>query len=466
MATYTQTSLDQLISQISTLLDDPGAVYWTAPEITLAVQEGMRVFGAYTNYWRNRGSFQATPAGSGLWSSATFPWGPNFFPWQYVSSFPWYDLSLQLPTLRTRTWTLQQMVQDIQFMCLEAANGISGAGMSGQITITSILQAISRGRNRFVLDAHLPISIHGVFASPPPPEGLVTFAQSSVFVHRASWMDMPGGAWTNLWREDAWSVDKGNPQWTTEPSSPLQYSEAELAPLKLQMSPAPVNEGVLEALTVDSIQMDLTNPNATFGVPDEWVHAVKYAALSDMFSAQSQNSDPLRAQYAESRYQQAINLARNARSILRLLVNNVPVNLDSLANLDAGQATWRNQVGQPTVAGCLYDLFTLSPGTVNQVYGVSVDLVQSAPIPVNGSDFIQLGSEDIDNLIDYVTHVLTFKCGGKEFTGTFSGYDGFMGAVAGRNGINAAKIRYLEPLFGQPQAEWAARPDALKVSGA
>ena len=459
---YSQVSLGGLTTQISSLLDDVNARYWTALEIQYAIWEGLRVWGALTSFWRTRGSFTLQPANGGLWSAATFPWLPSVFPWQYTSSFPWYDLSAQLPALRSRTVTLNQITQEIQFMLLEAPNGISGAGMSGQVSVTSILNAVRRARNRFVLDAHLPLSIHAILASPPPTQGTVQFEQNAVFVHRASWQDIPGSTWNNLWREDAWSVDHGNPDWTLEPSSPLQYSESELAPLQLQLSPIPVNEGILEALTVDSVQLDLTSPTTNMLVPDEWAHAIKYAALADLLSAESQLVDPMRAQYAEQRYQQAIAFAADARSILRLTVNNVPIPLDSLAALDAGQPYWRNQTGPPQAVATLYDLFTCSPGTVDQPYGAAVDVVQSAPIPKLATDEIQLGLEDIDHLVQYVTHILTFKCGGKDFS--MAGYDDFMGAVASRKGVNRAKIRYLGPLFAQAQREWAARPDRVTAN--
>jgi len=267
-----------------------------------------------------------------------------------------------------------------------------------------------------------------------------------------------------LWREDAYSLDRGNPQWTSEPSGPLTYSESENAPLRLQISPPPANAGTLEALTVDSLTLDLANPAQTFNIPDEWAHALKYATLSDLFSTESQNTDPLRAQYAEMRYQQSRVIAADARSIMRVLSNNVPLALDSLQALDAGGPYWRNQSGPPQFCAGLYDMLVLSPGQVASPTGLGIDVVQSAPIPATGSEYIPLGAEDLDNLLDYVTHILAFKCGGNEFKQTFSGYDGFVEAAADRGRINAAKIRYLVPLFGTPQREWAARPDRMEVA--
>jgi hypothetical protein len=438
---YSQITLAQFVTQISTLMDDITAVYWTVPQIQYAVWEALRVWGALTNYWRTRGTFNLNPA----------------------SSSPYYDLSVVLPALRTRTWTLNQMTQEIQYMLDEAANGISGAGMSGQVNISTILNAIQTARDQFVLDTHLPLSYHSIIASPPPANGMISFPQASVYVHRASWQDTPSGIWTNLWRTDAWAADKANYLWTEEPGAPQNYSEAENAPLMLQLIPAPSNEGLVDALTVDSLDMDLTNPATTFDVPDEWVHGIKYGALNHILSAESQIYDALRAQYAATRYSQAVEFAKDARSIIRLLSGGAPLNVDSLVAADAGNPYWRNQSGAPQVAGVLYDVLAVNPGSPDLAYGMAADVVQSAPLPQTG-DYIQLGQEDLDHIVDYVMHILTFKCGGTDFKSTMASYDSFMAGVARRKAINTAKIQYMTPLFAQQQFEWAKRPDVANMA--
>jgi hypothetical protein len=281
-------------------------------------------------------------------------------------------------------------------------------------------------------------------------------------VHRASWQDALSVAWTNLWREDAWAIDHNSPAWTLNPGQPQVYSESELSPLTLQIAPAPSGAGVLDAFTVDSLLIDTTNPAATFDLPDEWIHALKYAALQDIFSSESQNKDALRAQYCEMRYQQAMDFAKRARSVIRLLSGGVPLPIDSLTALDAGGPYWRNQPGPPELAGVLYDFLAFNPGAPDQTYGIAADVVQSAPIPTIGTDPIQLGAEDIPHLIDYCTHILTIKCGGNELKDSFAQYDSFLGAVAGRAGINRAKMRYLGPIFDQPQKEQRERPDRME----
>lgn len=440
--TYQQYTLDTLAGYIATLLDDQNEKYWTRQEKYYAIWEAMRVWGSLTNYWRTRGTFNLNPN----------------------PPTPYYDLSVLLPALRTRTWTLGQMTSDIQFMLLEpvtnSGNGsdISGAGMTGQVTIQTILNSIQRARNRFVLDTHLPISIWLTPSSPAPINGLVALQNTAVYVHKATWTDALSSRAQNLWREDAWAADKNQPLWTVEPGFPQSYSESELSPLKLQLNPPPIASGTVEVLTVDSLLIDTSNPASTFAVPDEWVYAIKYAALSELFSAESQLNDPFRAQYSETRYNQAVQASMQARSLIRLMANNLPLPLDSLYNLDSSNCYWRNQSGAPQYAGALYDIFAVSPGLPISATGMTADVVQSAPIPSTGRPIL-MGSEDIPHLIDYAMHLLTFKCGGSEFKSTFGKYDSFMNAAASRGQINKALIRYITPLFGQPVVDQSERPD-------
>ena len=436
-AGYAQVTLTQLIAQISALLDDNGATpnsFYTVPELTYAIQEALYVFGALTSFWRQRSSFNAKP----------------------TDLSPFYDLSQLVPQYRPRTITLNAICQELQFHLLENPSGIAGTGMSGQVSITTILNAIQRARNRFILDVHFPNTVHPNFTSSPPPDGLVSFPQTSVFVHRASWQDS-GGQWANLWRQDEWAFDKASYQWTTEPGFPSAYSEASLAPLELQIYPPPLNAGNLEAITVDSVTMDLTNPNTLIQVPDEWAWAVKFAALEDILTAGGQITDDLRAQYCAQRYKQAVTFARDARSILRLTMNGLPLAIDSMAALDAGYSYWRNQPGQTPCAGVMYDLVCVPPVTAPASIGV--DIVQSAPVPVNPGDFIPIGEENLEDIVSYVVNYVMLKCGGNEFKATMPMFDDFLRAVSVRKGVNAAKISYFTPLFGTWQKEEAERPD-------
>lgn len=435
---YTQSTFGAVTSQVSGILDDPTAKFWTVDEIHYAIWEFLRVFGAITAYWRERGVFNIN------------------------GTTPWYDLSTQMPTLRTRDWTLDQLTQEIQYALLEPASGIAGTGMSGQVSITTILKAIQRARNRFVIDSKIPLTVHPAIPVAVPTDGLLQLPEETVYLHRLSFRDITSRSYANLWREDAWAADHNNQQWTQEQATPISFSQSELSPLTAQLVPAPINGGDIEAVTVDSLVIDTSDAAATFNVPDEYSHALKYAALADILSADSQLNDPLRAGYAEQRYRQSVDVAMTCKSVIRLTCNGVPLNLDTLNAIDAGMPFWRNQTGSPLVAGALFDLIGIAPAC-NREYSIAADVVRSAPLPVNDVDPIQIGPEDIDHLIDYVTHILLFKCGGNEFRATMTGYDSFLSAASGRNRILAVKARYMQPIFGQPAAEQQQRPDRMEI---
>lgn len=429
-APYRDITLSQFINQISTLMDDTAQRYWTSTEIQSATYEALLYWGALTGYWRTRATFNACPF------VAQFQ-GPTWAP-------PYVDLSQQLPLIRARSYTLGDITKEIQAALLEAANGVSGVGMSGQITVAAIIDSVQEARNLFVLDTHIPLSYHWPITN-TSQSGIITLPDSSVYLHRLAWQDT-NGQWTPLWRQDAWALDYALPDWTTTPNTPKSYSESELAPLMVQLAPPPLAAGTLEAFTADSIALASVD-TTPLNLPNEWVHAVKYKALSILLSSSSQLNDPIRAQYCQKRYEQYMELARNAISIIRVLVNNSPMPLDSLSNYDAANPYWMNTVGPPDAAICMYDWVAIVPAQLDQLYGVSVDVTPSSPLPTP-TQYMPVGLEDLPNIEKYVRHTLTFKCGGKEFTNTMSEYDSYMRAVDGRKRINKAKIQYLEPLFG------------------
>lgn len=426
---YAQYTFNSLADQLGNSLDDPREFYWTRLEKFYALSEAFRVWGAYTAYWRSRGPFDLTVG------------------------VPYYDLSVKLPTLRPRTYTLQNIVQEIQYHCLEAPNGVTGTGMSGQINLQSILKAVTRARNRFVIDSCLPLQVN---ASPGPADtdGLCVIDPSVVYIHRAGWLDN-SGVYNNLWRQDEWGYDKNQPLWQQEPGRPESFSEALNAPLSIQLYPTPLNAGALELITANSIVIDTTQASASLNFPDEWVHGIKYAALNDLFGS-GMLEDSVRAEYCETRYQQAVSGIKNIRSINRVVVNGVQVPLDTFAAIDAGNIYWRNQSGRPLICGAMNDFLVVTP-VPNNTYGALVDVVQSAPIPTDGNQYVQIGQEEIDNIMDYCINYLMLKCGGKDMQDTFTNYDSFMSKVDQRKASNDVKIIYLE-LIDQPAKEERERP--------
>lgn len=429
MATgYTQYTLATLVTEIAHLIDDPTYIQWKFEEIRYGVIEALRYWGALTSYWRQRGSFNTNPG------------------------IPWYDLSAQLPLLRTRLVTFEDLTKELDYHCFELPGGVSGAGLSSQFAITSILTSLIRGRNRFVMDAGLPLIITRQPVS-SSAEGRFFTDEDTVYLRHAYWYDNPSGTYSNLRPTDAWAQDSYNPLWTLEPSLPFAFSQSVTRPLEVQLYPQPVNSGEVEWLIAksDDYTQPIT-PATLLGIPDEFSHAVKYAALSDLFTMDGESSDPQRADYADRRYQQTVAIARNHKSVARVQIDGVPAGLSTLTMLDAAQPRWRMSRGKPCNAGCDLDILALAD-VPDTRYGVTVDVLQSAPIPPTDTEFLQIGREMIPAIIDYTQHYLGFKLGGQEFVMGMPLYDNFMASAKEKNAVQSKQIRYMSPLYGMPGRE-------------
>lgn len=105
---------------------------------------------------------------------------------------------------------------------------------------------------------------------------------------------------------------------------------------------------------------------------------------------------------------------------------------------------------------------------------VSVDGIVAAPILVNVGDFLDLGDEEINTLLGYALHVLSFAKGAAAIASTRPLYIAFIKAAAARNAVFAASslyrkligidfMRYALPMRSEPAA---ATGEALVASQA
>lgn len=424
---YEQYSIASLVAEIAGLIDDPTYIQWKYQEIRYGVIEALRYWGAITSYWRARGSF-STAAGQ-----------------------PWYDLSVQLPVLRPRTVTFNDLALEIDYHCFELPGGVAGTGLSSQFTISSILTSIARARNRFVMDAGLPLTVSQQPIT-APPDGRFFVDENICYLRHGYWLDTPSGAWSPLRSTDAWAQDSYSPLWTLEPGVPFAFSQSVTRPLEVQLFPAAINDGTVEWVTANTLNFPVIQAGTLLGIPDEFAHAVKYAALGDLFSMDGESFDPRRADYCDQRYQQTVAIARNHKSVARVQVNNVPIGMSTLTMLDNANPRWRMSGGKPTNCGCDLDLLAFA-AVPNSDFGITCDVLQSAPIPIHDGDFLQIGREVIPLIIDYVQHYLSLKLAGIEFFANMPLYDGYVAAAKSKNTIQSKQIKFMGPLFGMPGRE-------------
>jgi hypothetical protein len=430
---YSQETRGSFTSALAQVLNDPTHVYWAQDELDRALNESLLLWGALTGYWTVTGLF-STAANS-----------------------PFYDLAAQFPVYRARTYTLGDITREIQYHFYEPANGTSGTGMTEQFTIGQILSAQIRRRNEMVLDTRIPLTFT-ILNAPPQPVDKVALPDDMALITRAAWIDTATGIVSPLRRSDTFAAQSYNPIWNLNPGKPFAYSQAEAMPGSILLLPPPLAKGALHLTYARTISMS-TADNQPFLLPDEFVWAVKYGAMYEILSTNSQGYDPLRTKYCYERYTAGLEMAAAHHSVLRVRCKDVPLPLATLGELDSGKPMWQTSRGLPKIAACAYDILAFWRVPDRQ-YSITCDLSRSAPLPAAPGDYLQVGEEELPYLMDYCRHTLMFKLGGTEFVQSMALYDNFLKGAGQRSRLIGIKARYLTPLFTQPAQEETELPAA------
>jgi hypothetical protein len=428
---YTYISFAQAKQQISNRLYDSGQVFWTNTEIGLYLYEALRTWNALTGYWRGDSIFSA------------------------VAAQTWYDLPSLPNSLRPYTLLDTDVYRLIQYHLLEPAVGVNPwTGVSAQFTADDLINAVQRRRDELlsvcgctvtrrlvpavagrivlpdtVIDvrrmAYLPATTLGGYGS--GLYGMGPYGQSPTVVNANN---------TIIWPDDAWSEQAFKPSYLQQPAGvPSNYLLSTQPPISFDTNRPPAYAGKYELLTIDAGQLLVAGTPSTLMVPDDWVHVIKWGALADLLSRDSNAQDLPRAEYCNQRYRMGLAALSAAPALLALRIGNVPVQLDSVRGADLYKTTWQGQApGPPTAAYYAgLNMLALAPIPDNGNYSVTATVVENAPIPVNAGDPVQVSRDDLDVIIDYAQHLSSVKMGGAEFLSTIPLFKRFIQQAATYN---------------------------------
>ena len=119
-------TLGEAITEVSARLGDPGLVFWGHDEIYLYFLESLRVFNAFTGFWKTEFLLTLTP-----------PFSQNWFPSNGAAS------------PRQPTLTDTNVYDLIEYHLLEPATGATWTG-TNQFSIADLWQSCSRRRNEML----------------------------------------------------------------------------------------------------------------------------------------------------------------------------------------------------------------------------------------------------------------------------------------------------------------------------
>lgn len=391
MPTLAQVNVAGLVQELSNRLGDT-FTYWTNAELVLYVQEALRTWNAVALYWKERIAFATAP------------------------NVPFYDLAAEAAAQFGYAYSDYDLIQAIEHHLLEPANPTGWSG-SDQFTYQDVITAFDRRRNRFSAETHAILQQYPVPQLSPPPADRTQLDNVVLDIHRADWFDTASLTWSHLWRDDDLGIFAFGPTASTS-LVPQAYSVALVRPLEIRLFPAPQNVGALELLSVPGFTTPAPGAAPSpVGLPDDFAWGVKWGALADLLQKDAQSRDATRAQYAELRYQHAVQLAKQSPSVLQVGVNGVTMAPSSMQSLDAYLPNWRNTTGPPqAVAIAGRNLVCVGP-VPNGVYGLTFDVLRNAPV-TDVYAYFQIHADVVEAVVGYAQHLAAFKMGGAEFDST------------------------------------------------
>lgn len=432
---YSHTTLAQLKTRLASRLGDSSNVFWLSAELDDYIAEALYTWGSLSAFWRDKSLSMPT-----------------------VSGTPFYSLSdnSAFAGLTDYTITDADIIRIAQYHLLEPATPTSWSG-TDMFTLADLTNVLEKRRNQFLMETGLVLTQTSQVTG-PPTIGRVVTADTVMDLRRVVWKDV-NDSYTQLWREDEFSLTSYNTGWSVTADTPYAYSVISTPPLSIQVAPMPGDVGTIEYLSVNSGASLDPATGVVLGVPDNVAWVIKWGMLADLLSASGPAADISRAAFCESRYRLGVELCRNLPVVLHPELNGVPLTFNALADMDAGWTTdyWQNLSGAPTDIAVSGDLLALSP-VPDGVYSVLLDVVRKAEVPTLDSDFIQVGREHLDAIIDYCEHLAMFKCGGQEFANSLPNADNFLRVAVEYSSHLRAQAVDMDKMMGQSSYETSVRP--------
>lgn len=441
---YTYLTFGQMKTALFDRLGD--SVFWTNagayPEVGLYLTEALRAWAAASHYWKERVKFATSP------------------------SVVWYDLPAVVGVM-AYTVTDQQIAAEVQYHLLEPVDPTMWTG-TDMFTLDELAGAIRRRRDQFLVETGTVINRAVLPVAPPPAEGRFSFPQNIsevIDVRRISWIDVDAKH-HHLWRSDDWEATSAIPGWNVNPDLPQAYAVVAVPPLQVQFIPPPSDIGQIDLLSTNRGPVLDLSVGVALGVPDNLAWVIKYGVMADLLGKQGQANDPQRADYCERRWREGVEIARLYSSAMAASINDVPVTVESVNNLDAYRPAWEDETpGPPDVIALAGLNLAAIAGPPDVQYGIAMDILRPAVIPSNDGDFVQLGPEELDVVLDYALHVASFKQGGAEFGSTVRNYENFVRLAAVHNDRIRASAVFAKVLHDRAKLEAWQRPRRLPKQG-
>jgi hypothetical protein len=179
--------------------------------------------------------------------------------------------------------------------------------LTSQFTSTEIVDAMNRVQQKFLLDT----GMHTTRTTFVQVAGTsqVSLPTDSIRPRRLTWTDTSDNLTRALTQVETWELDQGSLQWPSNAAIPIAWLEDDQTQQTLQLALTPINPGTVSLLYIQ-LAATLTGLGIALVVPDDWTPYILWGTLQDLLSSDGPAFDPLRAQYAQRRYDEGVELAK------------------------------------------------------------------------------------------------------------------------------------------------------------
>jgi hypothetical protein len=360
--------------------------------------------------------------------------------------------------------TDRSIISEIEYHLIEPQGTTSGtyAG-TDMFTFPQIVSAVERARNQFIADTGVEVSQLANIPVSGGTDGRIVMPERVIAIRRAAWRTAEG-AYTVLNVSDERVETAIVPKWSLGTGDTPRAMSILVSPqLTLQLMPAPLADGVLELLVVQSpaeLTPD-TAPGTVLGIPDDYSWAVKWKAIAILLSSDGPARDPFRAEWAEKLYQLGMGMAKLMPVVLHAELNGIPILISSMFRTDQMTRNWQGKgTDTPTKLSTVSpNLIALTP-TPDGTYSVTLDVITNTPVYAD-SQYPQIGREQTDAILGCALQLATFKSGGGEMRSSAPRFQNFIEQVAMYLGRRTAAAQYMLSTLELSTTDDATRPYAV-----
>lgn len=426
---YSQISFLNLRNQLALRLNDPNKVFWTDGELKLYIQDALR-----------------------LWNCLTGDNRTNYALNVPLANPVWFDLQTISGSPRQCTLTDRDIYLRLTYQLLEPPSN-TAVLTTKQFTQDDLVQAVQRKRDEFLFKTACTSVIESLNVT--PGSQTVNLPQSVIQARRGYWLPNAGTAFP-VFKSDEYATSAFAPNDAFSPGTPRSFSAGVEPPLVLELTPPPDRPGKLECLTIESQGVLSPAQATTLLLPSDFSPALLWGSLADLLSMSMEKQDLPRAAFARQRFDEYTQLMGAYPFVFSSRVNGVPLAVDAVESLDFWNPSWRVTAANPSNVGLSGQNLVAFP--TNQAMQIILFLCANATVPVADGDFIQLGDEVLDVILDESASTAMQKCGGAEAIQAQDLHGNIIKLAAGRCSKIRAMSCFADILYGRTQRENQVAP--------